>query len=149
MFGAKQRLQGYLEVIRPWAEGRDHRGWRREDFETPVSTGPGDEGYPEWTPIPEVAEYRLDPSHVIFPLVPYDLTIDRLFLPVPVVVQVMAWNQKIAAFNAALERLNAATERDVKWALIVLLHAGTIGQLGGAGLYQGFRMVEASLNVRR
>lgn len=141
MFGAKKRLDGYLGVIRPWAVGMDERGWRRTDFEMHEAQNlDGD-----WVPIPEVMEYRLDPSHVIFPLVPYDLTIDRLFLSGDVVASVLALNQKIASFNETLARFNAAQERDTRWALIVMLHAGLIGGPGGAGLYQQFRVTEAAL----
>ena len=143
MFGAKKRLAGYLDVIRPWVVGKDKRGWKHDDFEKFEVSGTGDG--PRWVPIPEVEEYRTDPSHVIFPLVPYDLTIDRLFLSTDVVASVFALNQKIASFNATLERFNAAQEREVRWNLIVMLHAGLIGGLGGAGLYEQFRVTEATL----
>ena len=163
MFGAKKRLRGYLDVVRPWAMGKDNRGWLRTDFERFVldndPTGRVVEasrqnvlagGSPlvpagEWVPIPEVAEYRLDPSHVIFPIVPYDITVDRLFLPSAVVIRVLSWNQKVASFNATLERLNAATERDTRWNLLVMLHVGLIGRATDVGLYDEFRRVNEIL----
>jgi len=143
MFGAKERLRGYLQVIRPWAMGKDNRGWTRTDFETHRTDASFlDEA--GWFAIPEVYQARVeDASHIIFPIVPYDLGFDRFFLSPRVVTSVLNLNQRIASFNATLARLNAATEKGVKWNMTVMLHVGLIGGLGTGGLHESFRITEA------
>lgn len=136
MFGAKARLAAYLDTISPWATGVENRGWSVSDFENPPS-----EGHAEWEPIASVYEDRMNPTHVIFPILPYDLTVDRFFLPSKAVAEVFTLNQRISNFNAALARLNDATDRDVRWGFIVMLHTGLIGARGGQGLFEAFRGV--------
>lgn len=150
MFGLKRLVQkqaaSYLQVIRPWAVGKDNRGWVREDFETPVSTNLGDEGYPDWTPIQEVKEYRTDPSHVIFPLLPYDITVlDRLFMSPRLLDAMRHLNQTISNFNAMRDVFTNAQSVDARWSTVFMLHVGLIGTTGGAGLFERFRLAVEAL----
>src|SRR6185369_9283244 len=144
MFRTKANLQAWLNTIRPWAAGVDDRGWMRSDFQTIATV---DDQGPLFTDIEAVKDHRTDLAHVIFPVVLYNVTVlDRLFLPQEVLNEVIIMNQKLAAFNAVLDAVNATEDRETRWQRMILLHVGTIGTVLGPGIHEQFRRLEATLN---
>lgn len=141
MFGVKQNLRNYLDTIRGWAMGVNNRGWVHEDFETQqaMPAPPAVATTYVWTPIDSVHQYRTDPSHVIFPILPYRLgLLDRLFLGRKRIAAVLNLNQSISNFNAMLDAVNSAPDSGIKWTRTVMLHTGMIGTLNTGGLYDRF-----------
>jgi hypothetical protein len=137
---ARNHVADYLAVIRPWATGRDSRGWVNEDFFERKVIVPG--GDMEWTPIEDVKDYRTDPSHVIFPLIPYEITLlDRLFLDRRMLNALLNLNQGISNFNAMVAAFAAAQTVETRWTAAVMLHTGVIGTTGTGGLYSRYMLV--------
>jgi hypothetical protein len=146
MYGLKSRINKqvvqYLRVIRPWAMGTDQRGWVQADFYMPNPENP--EG--QWVSKKDVYEYRTDPSHVIFPLVPFEISLlDRLFMKNEVYVALLNLNQTISNFNAMLAAFESAQTAEDRWVKAVMLHTGLIGTTNTGGLYDRFRLVEVAL----
>lgn len=145
MLRTKTNLRNYLEVIRPWAMGVDNRGWRREDFQT-QALAPMIDGELAVIDREDVKEYRTDLAHVIFPLRYYEVTVlDRLFLSQNLLGGIMWLNQKIAAFNAVLDAVNATEDKELRWQRMILLHVGTIGSVLGPGIHEAFRQLDSLL----
>lgn len=145
MFRTKSNLRTYIDVVRPWAVGVNNRGWVRDDFQQPTGAIAGP--VPAWVDREDVKEARTDLSHVVFPIVPYNVTVlDRLFLPTKVLNAVQYWNQKVAAFNAVLDAVNATEDKDIRWHRMILLHVGTIGTVMGPGIHEGFLQLAGALN---
>jgi hypothetical protein len=152
MFNLKQKTRDnvatYLQTIRPWAMGVENRGWLRSDFYT---QGPNLEEDPTGLTSKEmvredVMDYRTDPTHVIFPLLPYEITVlDRLFLNKKLLGAIMGLNQALSNFNSMVDAFNRAPEREVKWHAVVMLHTGLIGTADTNGLYDHFMNVLANL----
>lgn len=143
MFGTKKNVRNYLNVVRAWAMGKDNRGWLHEDFQIPVVNA---DLSTTWLDIVEVRVVRTDPSHVIFPVQPYSITLlDRLFLGSKLLGAILAFNQAVSNFNAALDAVNRADDNDTRWVRTLLLHVGTIGTSPGGGLHQMYNDVELLL----
>jgi hypothetical protein len=139
MFGLKDRVRTqavqYLQVIRPWAVGKDNRGWVHSDFYVP-SQDPDVKGE---VPLKDVYDYRTDPSHIIFPLIPYQIgLLDRLFMDVRLYDAMLHLNQTINNFNATVAEFARAQTVEVRWNFCVMLHAGLIGTTDGAGLFERY-----------
>lgn len=138
MFGVKRQFRDYLEVIRAWAMGVDNRGWMQEDFQIQVEDSDVFGGV-SWRDREDVKQYRTDPSHVIFPIRPYEITVlDRLFLNQKQFAALVALNQSITSFNATLDAVNRSTDIDTRWGRLILLHVGLIGRRGTGGLHDVF-----------
>lgn len=123
-------LRAYLKLIRPWAMGKDDRGWINEDFDG------------------ETCEMRLDPSQIIFPMImpgyftAFDLNPETY-------EAALELTQLVSNFNSTLLVLNQARfhYRDPEYLdLIVLLHAGIIGTKGTNGLHDAYLKLERLIN---
>jgi hypothetical protein len=137
MFGTKQRIQEYLNLIRPWAMGKDNRGWVRLDFI-------GSDGFP----YEDVKKARLDPCAVIFPIGYAPISVfDMLCLKPAQRKALLTLRQWILNFNTTLAVVNLARRDspETYFGLIYLLHVGVIGSDNTGGLYQAFREMEGSL----
>lgn len=144
MFRTKTNVKNYLDVVRPWAMGKDNRGWEREDFQHPTGAIGG--AMPAWIDREDVREARTNLGHVVFPLVPFNVSVlDRLFLPKDILLGILYWNQKVAAFNAVLDAVNATEDKELRWERMILLHVGAIGTTMGPGIYAAFRQLEAEV----
>jgi predicted TPR repeat methyltransferase len=124
MFGAKRRIGQYLLQVKPWAVGKNSRGWYSSDFADK-----------------KVKAERLNPAAVIFPLPTLTVSsLDRFLLPSEVWQAVMNFQHAASNFNALLSAVNCADDKqkDVKYKLITALHVGAIGSRYSGGLFDAF-----------
>ncbi len=146
MFGLRKAVrlhaESYLQVIRPWAMGKDNRGWVYEDFFQHETQNPE----ADWVPIPEVRDYRTDAAHVIFPLLPYNISLlDRLFMSPRLLDAMNHLNQGISNFNAMRDVFTNAQALDARWNAALMLHTGLIGTTGTGGLHDRWNRAWRSL----
>lgn len=131
MFGVKTRLRNYLTQIRPWAMGKNDRGWESTDFDSA-----------------EVKEARLAADHIIMPLMmPNVSAFDRLFLTKEQHKQLLNFEHAASNFNAILARLNEDkyADSDLRYKYIRMLHVGAIGNAWSPGLFTAYVDLLASL----
>lgn len=122
---AKKSMKQYLDLIRPWCVGE----WSRADFASEKAIA-----------------YRLDPSHVIFPIPTRSLPgmFEQFFLGAKRTAALMLLISWVNRFNATLTRVNIAPIEE-KMELTIMLHEGIIGRTGSGTLHDVFDEAERSL----
>lgn len=130
MFGVKTRMKQYLNQIKPWAIGKDNRGWLASDFDDL-----------------EVKAARMDPTAVIFtlPLMPLS-AFDRLFLSADQYAAALNFYHAASNFNQLVVASNNKRVNEVRYSFIKMVHASGIGTRGTGGLFDAFNNLSIALD---
>jgi len=112
--------------------GHNDRGWYEEDFDSE-----------------DTKKMRLDPNHVIFPiLLPRVSSFDRMTLNARQLSALQNLELAISNFNALVDRLNANrfSAEDVRYNFVRMIHCGGIGNATNFGIYTAYIDLLSSLD---